>query len=463
MDNPSLDIAITHYSKRGHGVAKLPLQQKKGNIEVPCSVVGDQLKVVLQKKRRKNFIATLEEILLPSPDRRKPLCSHVGECGGCTWQQLSYAAQIQEKEKKIKELFSFAGEGTLFHPMIPCATPWEYRNKMEYTFSEDRQGKKFLGLVTPFSKGRVFNLRECKITRPWFAEGLKAVRSWWEESQLPAFHPPSGRGVLRTLTLREGMATGSKMAALTIAGNLDPFITNTHLEAFKKSLQQVMGEEGSLFLRIHRAEKGKVSDFYEMHLGGSPYLEERLTVQGKSFSFFLSPSSFFQPNTFQAEKLFTRALELAQPTAEMTLYDLFSGTATLGMLFAPFVKEIFSVEQNPYAICDAKTNLEANQIKNLLPIQEDVLKFLSSDIPKTHPPDLVLLDPPRTGLHPKALSLLAALKAKKILYISCGPETQKADCQYLLSQGYAIIDIQPVDQFPHTPHIENIVLLKLLS
>ncbi|MBI3236331.1 MAG: 23S rRNA (uracil(1939)-C(5))-methyltransferase RlmD, partial [Chlamydiales bacterium] len=435
-------------------------QQKKGSIEVPSSVVGDHLKVILQKKRRKNFIANLEEVLLPSPDRRAPLCSHVRECGGCTWQQVAYAAQIKEKEKKIKGLFSYAGEEPLFHPIVTCSSPWEYRNKMEYTFSEDKQGKKFLGLVIPFSKGRVFNLNECKITRPWFAEGVTSARAWWEKSQLLAFHPPSNRGTLRTLTLREGMATGSKMAVLTISGNLDYFITKTHLTSFTKAMQEVLGEEGSIFLRIHRAEKGKPSDFYEMHLAGPPYLHEKLSVKGKTFSFSLSPSSFFQPNTFQAEKLFTRALEMAQPTSEMILYDLFSGTATLGMVFAPFVKQVFSVEQNPYAICDATINLEENQISNLLPIQQDVLTFLSSDYPRTHPPDLILLDPPRSGLHPKALSLLAYLKAKKILYISCGPETQQEDCCYLLSQGYTLAEVQPVDQFPHTPHIENIVLLK---
>lgn len=457
--NKEFDLTITHYSKKGHGIAPLQRQndQPPVKVEVVSGVIGDHLKISLGKRKKGTYSGSLLSVLKPSKQRVAPRCEHAGECGGCSWQQLSYGAQLKEKETTIKTLFEPLLETATLHPIIPCETPWAYRNKMEFSFSQNKEGERFLGLMIARSRGKVLNLNTCHLTASWFTDVLKATLAWWKESGLEAYFPPANRGTLRTLTLREGKRTGKKMILLTISGNHEYFIKRSHLNAFKEALLKALpNEEPSIFLRIHQAEKGRATTFYEMHLHGPDSLHEILIVNGHSTHFHISPSSFFQPNTFQAEKLFERALEIVQPTKDMRVYDLYAGCATLGALFSPYVKKVMSIELCPYAVCDAQTNIEVNKLTNLKMIQGDVGQVLN-DFQLSA--DLAIVDPPRSGLDDKALQHLLRLSPQKILYISCNPATQVENILKLTAQGYQLTNIQPVDQFPHTPHIENISYL----
>lgn len=357
-------VKIQKYSKRGHGLGTI--QKTPNSPETPAEVVGtvigDTAHVELGKKRKRIYSTTLKEIVVPSSDRVPAKCKHVGTCGGCTWQQKSYAAQLKTKEAYVETLF---GQKPL--PIISAQQPWQYRNKMEYTFSQNKDGEKYLGLIIARSRGRVLNLEECYLTSPWFIAVLKSVREWWQGSSLLAYHTYSDRGTLRTLTLREGKRTGEKMAFITVSGNPDFIINKSALEGFKEAvLKALPGETPSIFLRIQRIAKGTPTTFYEMHLHGPDLIEEKLTVKGKELHFKVSPDSFFQPNPAQAEKLYTRALELADPEPSDTVFDLYCGTGTLGIIFAPYVKEVIGMELNPYAICDGELSIEANNLTNII-------------------------------------------------------------------------------------------------
>lgn len=448
-------IKISKYSKRGHGlgaIQKTP-ESPPSSAEVVGTVVGDTALAEVGKKKKRVYSTTLKEIVVPSKDRVIPRCSYVGTCGGCTWQQKEYGAQLKAKEKQIETLF---GKKPL--PIIPDEEPWHYRNKMEYTFSQNKEGEKFLGLIIARSKGRVLNLEECHLTSSWFIKVLRGVREWWMGSALKAYHGYSDKGTLRTLTLREGKKTGDKMIFITISGNPDYMMNKTQLSEFKEAvLKALPGESPSIFLRIQKAMKGIPTTFYEMHLHGPDLIEEILHVNGRDLHFKISPDSFFQPNPLQAEKLYTAALKLGDPKPTDTVFDLYCGTGTLGIIFAPYVKKVIGIELSPYAICDAEINIKGNNLSNITLHKGDVGTVLSH---LNRAADLAIIDPPRSGLDPTAIKHLIRLSPKKILYISCNPLTQSQNISELIAHGYILKTLQPVDQFPHTYHLENIAILE---
>ena len=319
------------------------------------------------------------------PDRVVPRCSHSGTCGGCTWQQINYNAQLQIKQNQLKQLFP-----DKLKPIIPCKKPWEYRNKMEFTFSQNKKLEKFLGLIISRSKGYVLNLKECHLVSPWFATVLNAVYGWWSENNLLAYHRYSDSGTLRTLTLREGIRTKNKMVFLTVSGNHKFFLSHSHINSFVKTVRSALPEDDpSIFIRIQRIAKGKPTEFYEMHIGGPDFIREQLDIKNRLLSFHISPASFFQPNTTQAEKLYEKALELCEPKSTDIVFDLYCGTATLGIVFAPYVKKVIGIELCPYAVCDATINYEINKLENVIIHKGDVGKVLEIyDIE----PDLIIVD-----------------------------------------------------------------------
>lgn len=372
-------------------------------------------------------------------------CLHFGVCGGCKTQHLTYEEELQQKQETLSSLFPSQTVASL----LPCFSPWEYRNKMEFSFSQAKSGERFCGLMA--KRGRVVNLEECLLVAPWFTAVLEGVRNWWKESGLPAYFPPKDLGLLRTLTLREGRRTGERMAFLTIAGNQ---IEERHLETFVKQLLSICPFT-SILVRGQITAKKMPTRFEERVLHGKNHIHEILyDEEGTPFRFKIRASSFFQPNPLQAERLIQKGLSLVELEGKR-VFDLYCGTATLGIFASKRAKEVIGVELNPDAIEDGLENIKINHINNVTLIQGDV----GLVCPTTHV-DVVIIDPPRTGLEPKALAHLILLKPDQILYISCNPLTQARDLIPLQEAGYRIAAIQPVDQFPKTPHMENIVVLK---
>lgn len=390
-------------------------------------------------------------------------CAHASSCGGCALQEIEYSAQIEAKELWVSRLFQESiSSSTDIYPIIPCPDPWHYRNKMEFSFSQDAKGNRYLGLMLRAGRGKVFNLLECHLAPTWFAEGLQATRSWWESGPLKAYHPHRNTGTLRTLTLRHGHRTGRKMAILTVSGMPEYAISRARMETWAKAMH-ALDAKTSCFVCIQQAMPKHPTSFYEIHLNGPEYLFEELHIGKQVLNLQISPRSFFQPNSRQAEVLYRRALEIAAPGYGDHVLDLYCGTATIGMAFAPLVKQVTAIELNPYAIFDAEANCDRNKLANLRLLQGDAHEKLSEVLQEGTRFDLIIVDPPRTGLGPKALQTLLKANAPRILYIACNPATQAEEVKALVQHGYKLEALQPVDQFPHTPHVENIALLTLAS
>ncbi len=438
-----MEASVQNFSAKGYGLAD--------DVEIAHVIPGDRILFELTRKKRLPQKGRLLEVLTPSADRVEPRCIHARTCGGCCWQQMAYDAQLKQKEARVRKAFNRNPD-----PIIPCDTPFHYRNKMEFTFSENRAGQKFLGLMIAQAEPYVFNLTECHLTNPWFASALASVRAWWETSGVKAYNPPSDTGSLRYLTLREGMRTGQRMAILNVSGNPDFALTRAHLDGYAAALPAGT----SVFLRIHQAKKGRPTNFYEMHLAGPDHIVEELRLQHKTFAFKISPISFFQPNTLAAEKLYDTAISMLPSSS--VVYDLYCGTGTLGMAASARARQVVGIELSPESVIDAQENLHRNGISNMTIHQGDVGQVITQLMasPDFLRPDAIIVDPPRAGLDPLALHHLKTLLPKTIIYISCNPLTQAENVQELLKVGYQLKRLQPLDQFPHTYHIENIALLE---
>lgn len=376
-------------------------------------------------------------------------CKHFGSCGGCS-TDATYQEQLSKKQEVVKELFtSFEAK---IHPILSSPLIWNYRNKMEYSFRESLKKERFLGLMA--KRGRVVSLSECHLAPLWFQRGLDAMAKFWDKSALAAYHHFKDSGSLRTLTFREGVRTGEKMALLTISGNPHyPFQDSMEAPLVEHLLEAVPLD--TIILRQQIICRKIPTRFEEKILLGKGFIHEALMDRsGRALVFKIKPASFFQPNTLQSEILYRRALDLAELSSEETLFDLYCGTGTIGLFAAPYVKKVVGIELNKDAVDDGRFNISVNGISNMEIFEGDIASFAFDERP-----DGVVVDPPRSGLSPQALVNLLFLKPKKIIYISCNPKTQLANVQELVKNGYKITAIQPVDQFPHTPHIENIIAL----
>lgn len=469
-----VDAVIDSLSPKGNGMGVFNNAEGVAcKIEVPFTIPGDKVKALLLKKKSGVYASLQEEIQEPSPQRIAARCAHFGTCGGCRWQQLPYEQQLQHKESFVRHcLAPYLTHHVQVKPII-ASPPWEYRNKMEFSFSSDAAKNHYLGLHLDSGRGKVFNLTECHLVSPWMAEAVKAVREWWVEQKLEAYHPYKNTGALRTLTLREGMRTGDRMVILTVSGNPDYALKQQQLSALTAFLRAAVEPDDPsahfcIFLRIQQIAKGKPTEFFEMHLHGQDHIREILHIAvdenspPQTLQFKISPAAFFQPNTAQAEKLYSAALKELQLKPEDCLYDLYCGTGTLGICSARFTRQVIGIELMPEATLDAADNAERNNLNNITfktGSVPDVLKRMKEE--KDGPsPSVVVVDPPRAGLDPHAIKQLVDLQPEKILYVSCNPVSQSQNIADLTAAGYECVVVQPVDQFPHTPHIENIVILK---
>lgn len=464
-----IELFIEGYNDRGEGVSHFELNTSLQKVVVPNVILGDRISAKLfKRKKHGQYKARIQQLLVKSTCRTDPKCSHTHLCGGCSFQEMVYKDQIDLKQKKVLDAFKDilkTHQGVEIYPIIPCSNPWHYRNKMEFSFSENAAKTKFLGLMIAGASRYVFNVEKCFLASFWMSDVLSNVRKWWERSKLKAYNFNLDEGHLRYLTLREGKNTLEKMVILTVSGHPDFSLSEEQISSFVSCVKDSIEDNQnlSIFLRIQKIEKKKATEFIESLLFGKPHIKEKFLIKGKELVFNISPASFFQPNTFQAELLYSKALEFSKVNKDSVVFDLYSGTGTLGMVFAPFSKKVVGIELIAQSVQSAKENIALNNISNFEMYEGDVGKTLTKLLsdPKFLRPDLVIVDPPRAGLDPLALSHLKAIKAKNVIYVSCNPKTQAENIKELINSGYKLKILQPVDQFPHTIHIENIALLEL--
>ena len=296
---------------------------------------------------------------------------------------------------------------------------------MEFSFSSDAAKNHYLGLHMDSGRGKVFNLSECHLVNPWMAEAVQVVSEWWKEQQLEAYHPYKNTGSLRTLTLREGMRTGDRMVILTVSGNPDYALKQQHLNSFTAFLRAAVEPEDPnahfcIFMRIQQIAKGKPTEFFEMLLHGQDHIREELHISAdpnsppQTLQFKISPTAFFQPNTLQAEKLYSAALADLDLNEEDCLYDLYCGTGSLGICAAGHIRQAIGIELMPEATLDAAENAEKNGLSNITFMTGSVPEVLKSmqEEKKWPKPSIVVIDPPRAGLDPQAIKQLIGLNAK---------------------------------------------------
>lgn len=474
MTKQLVEIKVTEISKNGYGLGIA--ENSVGNsemFEIPFTLPGDVIKAEIIREKENANLASLKSIVKPSPLRVTPKCVHFTTCGGCRLQHIPYKGQLLHKEKIIRDCFAnLISEKVVVHPIVAAKTPWHYRNKMDYTFSSSESGKLQLGLIQEGTKGSVLNINECFLSSQWFLDALICVKRWWETSKIPAYDPVNNKGVLRYLTLREGRRSGDRMVILSIANRNDFEFHIRHIEKFVSQIAEYVKphqeeNELSIYLRILQANEGTTSNQYDMLLYGPGFIRESLKIaidsemENQALQFEVGPSSFFQPNPQQAEALYSTALKMAKLTPESVVYDLYCGTGTIGICASKFVKKVIGIELSPETAANARANVKLNNVDNFFIYSGAVRHVLSQlqagGVPA---PDIVIVNPPRVGLDFEAMAHLLELKPPTILYISCYPSSQAMDVETLFSNGYTLTDLQPVDKFPQTNHVENIALLK---
>jgi 23S rRNA (uracil1939-C5)-methyltransferase len=429
------------------------------------AVPGDRVRARVIKKKKRYAEAIVEELLVPSPHRVPPRCAHFGTCGGCSWQHLHYEQQLFWKREQVKELFEhLGGFGALdVSPVLASPQPYFYRNKMEFSFGSNRWlsaeeiesgapvAKDFaLGLHVRQRFDKVLDVHECHLQLPVTQLILNRTRELALSGGWSAYDSRKHTGYLRNLLIRTSRHTGEVMVCI---------VTSRSDEARMGEMTGVLTgafPDVSSIVNIVNSGRSPVAAGQEIILHGPGFISERIG----ELEFQVSPTSFFQPNTLQAERLYGVVRDFSRLDGSETVCDLYCGIGSIALFLAGRARMVLGIEAQPQAVRDAARNALDNGITNCAFVAADASAIQDRSLWKEQGrPDVVVLDPPRAGMHEKVTLALAALRPDRIVYVSCNPATQARDVR-LLADSYEIRAVQPVDMFPQTYHIENVVLLE---
>jgi len=411
---------------------------------------GDRVAARVTKRKAHYAEARAEAILEPSPLRVAPRCSHVGVCGGCRFQDLAYSEQLRHKESQVADCLKHLGglDATL-RPIVPAERTFGYRNKMEYSFGRDPDGRLTLGLHRRGLFDRPFDLERCHIASETSSAIVTFVRDQAVAAGLPSYDTRRREGLLRFLVVREGTRTGQVMVNLVASEEHPDF------ERWAVEVRARFPAIRSVLLNTTRRLSQVASGDVERVLSGSDRIEE--TLAGLTYE--ISSASFFQTNTDQAERLLETALEGLSLEGGERILDLYSGTGTFTLPMARRAREVIGVESNAAAVRDAERNAARNGIENVRFITGEAERLDLEGLGA----DAVLVDPPRVGLHAHAVRSLVQLGVPRLVYVSCNPSTLGRDLAILCQERYLIEWVRPVDMFPHTAHIECVATLSRRS
>ena len=433
---------------------------------VPFAVPGDVVDVKVTKKKKNYMEGYILRIVTPSEHRLEPFCSHFGVCGGCKWQPLPYPMQLQAKQQQVYDQLVRIGhlEVPEISPIIPSDKTVYYRNKLEFTFSrrrwifadedpdsmpdEERCG---LGFHVGKFFDKVLDIKQCYLQKDPSNSIRLFIRDYALEHGLEFFDIREHTGFLRNMFIRTS-ESGSVMLIICFYHE-DAEARTTLLDAVSAAFPQIT----SLYYVINGKANDSISDQECILYKG----EEAIYEYMEGLKFKIGPKSFYQTNTGQAYKLYSVAREYAGLTGNETVYDLYTGTGTIAQFVSSKVRKVIGIEYVPEAIADAKENARANGISNCDFYAGDMKDILTDGFVEQHGrPDVVILDPPRAGIHPDVANVILNAEPKRIVYVSCNPASQARDLA-ILSSKYTITAVQPVDMFPHTHHVENVVRLDL--
>nr|WP_221202181.1 23S rRNA (uracil(1939)-C(5))-methyltransferase RlmD [Microbacter margulisiae] len=456
------NIPIVDIAAEGKAIAKLD----NWVIFIPTVAPGDIVDLQLTKKRKSYGEAKAILFHHFSEDRAVPFCEHFGTCGGCKWQHLTYEKQLHYKRKQVIDNLERIGKIELpeISPILGCLQTTFYRNKLEFTFSNNRWmtqdelhsdqqeytvDKNALGFHIPALFDKVLDIKSCWLQSELSNQIRNSVKAYAIEHHMPFFDLRKQNGWLRNMIIRSS-TTGEVMVIMVFYFE-NAELRNKLLEFISKSFPQVT----SLVYIINEKANDSITD-QQVHLfHGRTYIVEQM----ESLQFKIGPKSFYQTNSKQAYELYKIVREFAQLSGKELVYDLYTGTGTIANFIAKNVAKVIGIEYVPEAIEDAKANALLNHVNNTLFFAGDIKDVMNNDFVATYgTPDVLITDPPRAGMHKQVVEKILELSPKRIVYVSCNPATQARDLQ-LLDESYVVTKVQPVDMFPHTQHIENVVQL----
>jgi len=463
--NEQVELKITGLNSEGQGIART---EEGFVIFCPNTLPGDTVNAVIKKKKSSYAEARLLDLIIPSPFRIEPKCRHFGLCGGCKVQNYSYDKQIEFKTETVKNALEKIGGFSGFDvpPAIKSTEEYYYRNKMEFSFSDekwltnedmDREREKFaLGLHIPKFHTKILDIEECFLQSKISADIVNFSREFFKSRGVSIYSTKKHEGYLRFLVIRQGKNTDDLMTNL-ITYDYEEDLINEYSENLKKNFPQI-----TTFINSFTQSKAQVAFAEEFEiLFGNGFITEKLNNGRRDFVFKIPPNSFFQTNTHQGEKLYSIAAAFGDFNTDDTVLDLYCGTGSISIFISDTVKEVLGVELIGESIVSAEENAQLNGINNVKFITSDIKDFLN-DFEHTAKFNKVIVDPPRSGLHPDICRILGRTEFEKIVYISCNPSTQARDLAIIMEGGlYETGRIQPVDMFPQTYHTENVVELKL--
>ncbi|MCX6138123.1 MAG: 23S rRNA (uracil(1939)-C(5))-methyltransferase RlmD [Ignavibacteriales bacterium] len=439
---------------------------------VEGAVPGDRLKVQVLRTKKKHAEAKIVEILAPSSRRTVPKCSHFGVCGGCSWQHAEYSLQCEQKENHVREALEHIGgiHGVPILPILTVENPFFYRNKLEFSFGDKRwltyeEAERGVDATVPLALGfhapqrydKIISIDQCHLQSEVSNRILSFIRAYALANNLPPYSLDAETGYLRNLVVREGKNTGDSMVNIVTFDDRPDVMRN-----LTAALLAEIPDTTTVINNVNtRKSNIAVGDFEKIYHGDGTI---RDMIGNRTFH--ISANSFFQTNTRQAERLYQVTKEFAAITPDDLVYDLYCGTGTISIFIADSVRKVIGIDIVESSIANAKANAALNNCLNCEFIAGDLKDLLTKDrgwMNSNYPPDALIIDPPRSGMHPKAIEELGRMKIARIVYVSCNPATLARDAKMLLPFGYQIEKVQPVDMFPHTNHVESVAQLRLIS
>lgn len=454
------DIEITDVAAEGKSLARVDDMV----VFIPFGAPGDIADIKIDKKKRNYAEGHIVNLNKPSDLRLEPRCEHFTLCGGCRWQHLPYDYQLACKQRQVSDALQRIAKVELpeISPILGSKNIWEYRNKMEYTFSNKkwltfdqlRSGQEFpdrdaAGFHIPGAFDKVLDINRCHLQDDFGNRLRLFIKEYGKTHDYSFYDLREQHGLLRTLMIRIA-STGQIMAVMVFGEDDKP-----NIEALMKAIGDRFPEISSLLYVVNTKVNDTISDQEIIAYSGLPFIEEEM----EGLRFRVGAKSFYQTNSKQAYELYKVAREFADLKGDELVYDLYTGTGTIANFVASKASKVIGIEYVADAIEDAKINSEVNGISNTEFYAGDMKNVLTDDFIAQHGrPDVMIVDPPRAGMHDDVIKVILNAAPRRIVYVSCNPSTQARDLS-LLDALYEVTAVQPVDMFPHTHHVENVVQL----
>lgn len=442
MNKEEVKVKCIGMDEEGKGIVKI----RGKEVRVPNLMEGET--AVVEIFQRKNFIdAKVVRVEEKAKERVAPNCPHFEQCGGCQLQHLSYEGQSEFKQKTIEKLMKPYGK---VNKILTMEEPYNYRNKIHSSVVTGDRGKIISGIYEE-NTHRVIPIEQCAIQDKRADEIIASIREIMKSFKMRAYDEDKGQGFLRHILVKTGFASNQIMVVLVVASTIFPGKNN-----FVKALLKKHPEITTIVMNINNRKTSLVLGEVEKVIYGKGYIED--TLCGCIFQ--ISPKSFYQINPIQTEVLYSKAIDMAKLSGREVVLDAYCGIGTISLIASKKAKSVIGVELNKDAVKDAIKNAKRNNISNARFYNDDAGEFMVKLAEEKKSIDTVFMDPPRSGSDEKFLSSVVKLMPKKVIYISCNPVTQKRDLEYLTEKGYEVKEIQPVDMFPQTFHVETVVLIE---